>query len=138
MSDQIEEVTPTQAWQILQDDPNAALIDVRTDPEWRFVGVPDISSLGRNLIKISWQTWPDSSINHQFVKELARHVRPEQTLLFICRSGARSLHAARLAAANGFARSLNVASGFEGGIDPARHRAGPNGWKHEGLPWTQE
>lgn len=138
MSDRIEEVTPTQAWEILRNDPIAALIDVRTDPEWRFVGVPDVSSLSRTLIKISWQTWPDSSVNREFVDELARHVRREQTLLFICRSGVRSLHAARRAAAHGFARSFNVVSGFEGGIDPLRHRAGPNGWKHEGLPWTQE
>ena len=43
------DITPEQAWTILRENPDAVLVDVRTDAEWRFVGVPDLSSLDRGV-----------------------------------------------------------------------------------------
>ena len=50
------DITPLQAWKLLSDNPEAVLVDVRTDAEWRFVGVPDLSSLGREIVYIEWNT----------------------------------------------------------------------------------
>ena len=50
------DITPLEAWKLLSDNPDAVLVDVRTDAEWRFVGVPDLSSLGREVVYIEWNT----------------------------------------------------------------------------------
>ena len=85
------DVTPGEAWQILADDTDAALVDVRTNAEWNFVGVPELSSLSKEPTLISWQRFPDMSQNQEFASELARAGVPSLApALFICRSGARS------------------------------------------------
>ena len=63
------DVTPTEAWNALQQDPRAALVDVRTHAEWSYVGLPDLRSLGRDVVRIEWQRYPDGSINARFVDE---------------------------------------------------------------------
>jgi rhodanese-related sulfurtransferase len=139
----IAEVTPRDAWRILSDDPAARLIDVRSAAEWTYVGVPDLSSLGREALRLEWQRWPGMDRNPDFNASLRAAVGDAPgPLLFLCRSGARSLAAARSAAASYAAdgsapRVVNVAEGFEGDLDADGHRGALNGWKARGLPWKQ-
>lgn len=140
---QIPEVGPREAWEILSQDSAAVLVDVRTRPEWGFVGGPDLSELGRDVVCMEWTSWPDMTPNPDFVRALVEEVGElPSRLLFICRSGGRSMHAAKAVAASlpsgGPAVScINVAEGFEGDLDPTKHRGGFNGWKARGLAWRQ-
>jgi rhodanese-related sulfurtransferase len=131
------DITPLEAWKLLSDNPNAVLVDVRTDAEWRFVGVPDLSSLGRDVVYIEWNT-VDGMRNENFVDELLEQVSPgcDRPVVFICRSGNRSIGAAEAATEAGIAPAYNVLDGFEGHLDPAGHR-GATGWRALGLPWKQ-
>ena len=65
------DLTPQQTWDFLAEHPDAALVDVRTDAEWRYVGVPDTSSLGRRPALIEWSTYPSGQPNPDFVASLA-------------------------------------------------------------------
>ncbi len=133
------EITPREAWDLLEKEPGAVLVDVRSDAEWRYAGLPDLSPLGKRAALITLQEYPTGRRNPAFVDELkALGVAPSDPLLFICRSGQRSRAAAQLAAEAGFTRAYNVATGFEGPRDAAGHRATISGWKHDGLPWVQE
>jgi len=130
--------TATETWAALTADAEAQLVDVRTAPEWTYVGLPDLSALGRTVHRVSWQTWPGPTANPGFVEELrAAGLRPGQPLYFLCRSGARSLNAARAALAAGFGPCINVTDGFEGRKDAAGHRRTVEGWCVAGLPWSQ-
>ncbi len=135
----VEDVPPQAAWEALRTDPAAQLIDVRTDAEWNFVGVPDLLVAGKQAVLIPWQVYPAMTVNGQFTAHLAEAgLTPEHHLYFLCRSGARSLAAARAAQAAGYAHAYNVADGFEGPPDAAGHRGGAAGWKAAGLPWRQK
>lgn len=131
------DITPEQAWKLLSDDPAAVLVDVRTEAEWRFVGVPDLTSLGRRALFIEWVR-QDGSLNENFVEELTSSgCKPgSRPVVFLCRSGNRSIGAARAATAAGIEPSYNVLDGFEGDLDEHGHR-GRTGWKAVGLPWKQ-
>ncbi|MCG8547403.1 MAG: rhodanese-like domain-containing protein [Alphaproteobacteria bacterium] len=132
------DVLPKEAWALLEQDPNACLIDVRTEAEWRYVGLPLLAALGRDTLCVSWQSYPDNALNPAFVDQVAAQgVRPDQTVLLICRSGQRSRSAAIALTAQGFARCYNVAEGFEGDRDDTGHRGTVGGWKVAGLPWAQ-
>ena len=134
----IEDVPPSLVWERLRDDPGAMLVDVRTDAEWNFVGLPDLSELGRQPALIPWQLYPSMQINAGFADMLRRAgAKPETPLYFICRSGARSLAAAQTAQSAGYGKSFNVADGFEGPPDASGHGGTVAGWKAEGLPWRQ-
>ena len=135
------DITPLEAWELLSDNPQAVLVDVRTDAEWRFVGVPDLSSLGREVVYIEWNT-SDGKHNENFLAEVRDRIPPaqadqgERPVLFLCRSGNRSIGAAEVATAAGIAPSYNVLDGFEGHLDAHGHR-GETGWRALGLPWKQ-
>lgn len=131
------DITPQQAWDLLKDNAEAVLVDVRTSAEWRFVGVPDVSSLGRDVVYVEWNG-TDGGHNDAFVDDLiAAGVTPgERPVVFLCRSGNRSIGAAEAATEAGIAPSYNVLDGFEGNLDEAKHRGG-TGWRAIGLPWTQ-
>lgn len=136
------DVTVDEAWRVLLEDKDSVLIDVRTNAEWSFVGVPDTTALGKDLLCIEWQVYPTMSVNDQFAKTVADAVKEtgasEATnLFFLCRSGVRSKSAAVAMAAAGFRSAHNVAGGFEGDLDEERHRGRANGWKAAGLPWRQ-
>ena len=122
---------------MLTDNPEAVLVDVRTQAEWKFVGVPDLSGLGRDVVFIEWNAI-DGTRNERFVDDLlAAGVTPgERPVVFLCRSGNRSVGAAEAATAAGIAPSYNVSDGFEGDLDEQKHR-GVTGWRAAGLPWTQ-
>jgi rhodanese-related sulfurtransferase len=134
----VENVAPTQAWEALRDDADAQLVDVRTDVEWAFVGVPDLNAAGKQAVLIPWQVYPTMQRNPGFEQNLREAgLTPGHRLYFICRSGARSMAAAEAAKAAGFPNVFNVADGFEGPLDPEGHRGSLGGWKAEGLPWRQ-
>ncbi len=132
------DLSPREAWQALVADSGAVLIDVRTRAEWSYVGVPDLSSLGRAAAFIEWQSFPDGGLNAGFADQVGEiGILPEQAILLICRSGVRSAHAAAALTALGFGTCFNVAEGFEGDIDQSGHRGNLGGWKHANLPWRQ-
>lgn len=130
------DITPQQAWDLLNDNPEAVLVDCRTRAEWNWVGVPDLSSLGREVVCIEWNT--AAGHNDAFVDELkAAGVTPgERPVAFLCRSGNRSIPAAEAATAAGIGPSYNILDGFEGNLDEHKHRGG-TGWRAIGLPWVQ-
>ena len=131
------DLNPEQAYRLLDEDPDAVLVDVRTRAEWAYVGLPDLGAIGKQVVAIEWVTYPDGSPNDAFLDELAAAaVEPHQPVLFICRSGARSASAAETASRAGYARAYNVTDGFEGPLDAQGHRA-VGGWKAAGLPWRQ-
>lgn len=140
----VVELSPVECWDRLSATEDAVLVDVRTRPEWAFVGVPDVEALARKLVLSEWRRYPDMSVNTGFAEALRNELGgtlPSE-LLFICRSGARSLEAARAVAAEAAERGeritcINVAEGFEGDLDGTRHRGATNGWKARGLPWRQ-
>ncbi len=140
----VGECTPKDAWDGLELDHTAALVDVRTRAEWSFVGIPDLSTLGRTVILTEWRQYPDMAVNDTFAQSLMSEFSGEipDRIYFICRSGARSMEAAHLVA-SAFGQSglevscVNVAEGFEGDLDANGHRGQSNGWKAHGLPWRQ-
>ncbi|MDA0219700.1 MAG: rhodanese-like domain-containing protein [Proteobacteria bacterium] len=132
------DVMPAEAWKRLQDDPRAVLVDVRTDAEWRFVGIPDLAPIGKQVRLVEWQTFPDGHPNAGFSGEVAGLLEKDQPVYFLCRSGARSRAAAIALTAMGFGPCYNVAQGFEGDKDGQSHRGSVGGWKHAGLPWRQD
>jgi rhodanese-related sulfurtransferase len=131
-------VTPEEAWEILSEEPRAVLVDVRTVPEWSFVGMPDLSALRKDVAAIAWQSFPSMEVNPNFAAELqVRGIENNHALLFLCRSGARSKEAARAMSALGYAECYNVLDGFEGPHDERKRRGTVAGWKVAGLPWRQ-
>ena len=131
------DVTPQEAYAALGEDGEVVLVDVRTRAEWSYVGLPDLSPLGRTVVCVEWQRFPDGEVNERFVDELRSADLPEGApLYFLCRSGVRSVAAARAATAAGLAPAYNILHGFEGPHDEHGHRA-VAGWKNEGLPWRQ-
>ena len=138
----IAAVSVDDTWAKLKSDARAVLIDVRTIAEWAYVGLPDLATIGKRPVLVEWQGFPDDRLNTAFVERLSEALMPlganrDTELFFICRSGSRSLKAAQAMAAAGYMRCRNVADGFEGPLDPSRHRGQLGGWKAKGLPWTQ-
>jgi rhodanese-related sulfurtransferase len=128
----IENLNPRQSWDLLQQNTDAVLVDVRTKIEHAFVGHP----LG--AIHIAWKEAPDWQLNPTFVAEVESHVPDKKApVLLLCRSGQRSLEAAKALEASGFVRLINIIDGFEGPLDQQQHRSHLGGWRYEGLPWEQ-
>lgn len=138
----IDDIDVKEVWERLKSDPGSQMIDVRTQAEWAFVGVPDLSPLGKQLLCVEWQQFPGGQPNQSFTSQLESGfsdlgVGKETELFFICRSGQRSLHSAETLAAAGYRACHNVAGGFEGPLDNHGHRGSVAGWKAAGLPWHQ-
>lgn len=132
------DLDPGQAHELLGREPAATLVDVRTAAEWAYVGLPDLSGLARDLVRVEWQGFPSGAVNPDFVTQLGvAGVRPDAPVLFLCRSGVRSVAAAEAATAAGYTAAYNVSEGFEGPPDGAGHRGTTAGWKARGLPWRQ-
>jgi rhodanese-related sulfurtransferase len=132
------DLSPSEAYAVLEREPGAVLVDVRTRAEWSFVGIPDLSGLGRQVALVEWTGFPAGGPNPAFLQQLSAAVPdPEAPVLFICRSGVRSMAAAQAATRAGFGRAYNVTEGFEGPTDTGGHRGTAAGWKVAGLPWRQ-
>ncbi len=124
LSETVKQVTPTQALEMLQNH-QTLLVDVRTEQELPDAGQPDLSSIGGESILIPWRLAPDFEANPHFAEEFQAKAKPEQTILFICKSGGRSFEAAQLAMQLGYDQSYNIV----GGMDAER------GWKASNLAW---
>ena len=128
----IENLNPRQAWDLLQQNTDAVLVDVRTKLEHAFVGHP----LG--ALHIAWKEAPDWHVNTKFVVEVEKVVPDRNApVLLLCRSGQRSLDAAKALEEAGFKRPINIIDGFEGPLDQHNHRGNLGGWRFNGLPWEQ-
>ncbi|MDQ2801937.1 MAG: rhodanese-like domain-containing protein [Pseudomonadota bacterium] len=134
----VEHVPPARVWEALTSDPEAQLVDVRTDAEWNFVGVPELSEADKEPVLIPWQLYPTMQVNAGFLDHLRQAgLTPANKLYFLCRTGARSTAAAQAAQTAGFPHAFNIADGFEGPQDGEGHRGTRAGWKADGLPWRQ-
>lgn len=140
----VDELTPRETYQQLADLDSAALVDVRTHAEWSFVGIPDVSGLGKPFWPVEWVTYPAMTPNIGFTDQLLQRAGGElpDRLFVICRSGVRSMMAAQEVAQTMQQRGrclhcTNVSEGFEGDLDEQGHRGKYNGWKAHGLPWRQ-
>lgn len=135
----IKEISPQQAWEMLEADPHAVLLDVRTKMEYDYVGHP------LNALHIAWMDAPDWTIDAGFVDKVRAAVAKRTgtdkvestTILTICRSGKRSQAAAEELGRQGFTKLYNVEDGFEGDLDNNKHRNTINGWRVASLPWEQ-
>jgi rhodanese-related sulfurtransferase len=109
---------------------DAVLVDVRTDAEREWVGyVP-------GAVPLAWKQWPGMAINASFDEGIKAAARPGKKMVMLCRSGVRSIAAARRATELGL-EAYNILEGFEGDADDEGHRGRKGGWRFRGLPWRQ-
>jgi rhodanese-related sulfurtransferase len=134
------DVTCQEAWDVLENNPAAVLVDVRTQVEWQLIGKPDLSSINREPLYLQWVTM--QGVNESFIDELQaeldeRGVAKDTPIYFMCQSGGRSKMSAMQCTEIGYSQCFNLAEGFEGELDEQQHRNSISGWKVAGLPWTQ-
>ena len=139
----VVQITCEDAFELLKNDKNSILIDVRTQEEHNFAGIVDASNFDQRMALIQWKFYPDMKMNQKFGDELEAILdknftnKDDVKKLFLCRSGARSDQAAYFATTKGSNNCFNVISGFEGDHDANKHRGNVNGWKASNLPWIQ-
>jgi rhodanese-related sulfurtransferase len=126
-------VTPQEAFMLLQQNLAVKLVDVRTNAERDWVGRVAIPESQHAAIE--WNVYPGGSPNPRFLEQLAQAADKDEVLLFLCRSGVRSRHAAKLATENGYRNCFDILEGFEGDKDAQGHRKTVGGWCKAGLPW---
>ncbi len=139
-SAQLQHLTPREAHQLLEADPRALLVDVRSSMEFLFVGHPT------GAIHIPWIDEPEWEVNPHFVRQvrelmLGGIICNDETdcapVILICRSGKRSVEAGQRLIEAGLRSVYNVLDGFEGELDEHHHRSTLAGWRFDGLPWEQ-
>jgi rhodanese-related sulfurtransferase len=120
---------PREAYLLMQ--AGARLVDVRSRAELDWVGrIP-------GALPIEWSAYPGGALNPGFLAELADFVDTDEPVMFVCRSGVRSHHAAIAATQAGWRECYYVLEGFEGNRDAQQHRNTIGGWRVAGLPWVQ-
>ena len=128
---------PKMAVERLQSNSQALFVDVRSKAEYKYVGFPE------NSILIPWIDDPDWEPNPEVFSDLViqeldgRENLLNTEIILICRSGFRSNEALKCLQNKGFTQVSHVASGFEGDLDENDHRGNLNGWRHDGMPWSQ-
>ena len=128
---------PKMAVERLQSNSQALFVDVRSKAEFKYVGYPE------NSILIPWIDDPDWEPNPEAFSDLVmqeldgRENLLNTEIILICRSGFRSNEALKCLENKGFTQVSHVASGFEGDLDENDHRGNLNGWRHDGMPWSQ-
>ncbi len=131
---EIPQIDLDMAWAMLSENPAATLIDVRTEAEWNFVGMPDLRPVSKQVRFVEWLSFPAGEPNEAFLDRAADGLDRDAPVLLLCRSGHRSQAAALLLTDAGFTQAVNIEAGFEGDLDADSHRHG--GWKAQ-LPWVQ-
>jgi len=133
-------LSPQQTMKMLEDDPRAILVDIRSSMEFLFVGHP------KGAVHVAWIDEPDWIENPHFVTDIRKLLLGGAIctiddgcapVILICRSGKRSLEAGKALLEGGFLRVFHVDEGFEGDLDDDHHRSSANGWRFHGLPWEQ-
>lgn len=129
----MQHLDPQAAYDFLQNDARALLVDCRTEIEHFYVGHP------AGAEHIAWQEAPDWEIDPEFAEKVKRlaHGDISRPILLICRSGHRSVSAGDALEAAGFTQVINILEGFEGPLDAHFHRGTLGGWRLRGLPWFQ-
>ena len=137
---EVKGLGPREAWDLLQRNPRALLVDIRSNLEYLFVGHP------MGAVHVPWIDEPDWVVNPHFVTDIRKlilgglsHDQPGSSapIVLICRSGKRSLEAGRALMEAGFQEIYHVDEGFEGDLDEQHHRSSRGGWRFHGLPWEQ-
>ena len=126
-------LTPQEAYELLQQDPKTKLVDVRTNAERDWVGrvaIPDAQHTA-----VQWNLYPGGTPNPEFMNQLEQAAGKDNVLLFLCRSGVRSRHAAKFATEHGYPNCFDILEGFEGDKDAQGHRKTVSGWCKAELPW---
>ena len=124
-------IPPALAWQLFEQQ-QAELVDVRTAEERKFVGhVP-------GSLHVPWATGTALTRNPRFARDLGAKVPKDAVILLLCRSGKRSVDAAKVATEAGFVYAFNVLEGFEGELDAQQQRGRFDGWRFHNLPWVQD
>lgn len=125
-------LTPHEVMELMALAPGARMVDVRARAELDLCGTIPGS------VHVEFQTYPGWQANPFFLNQLRQQIDREALVLFICRSGVRSHHAALAAFGAGYRESYNVLEGFEGDLDKTRRQRNRiNGWKFHALPWEQ-
>ena len=128
-------LTPKEAFEVLQANSHAILVDVRSKAELELVGrIP-------GALNVEWAFYPGMVANEHFAEHLATELDKlnagkDSVLIFLCRTGGRSNNAAVVASSLGYTQAYNTLEGFEGEANAGKQRTLINGWKHAGLPWT--
>ena len=128
---------PKMAIERLQSNPQALFVDVRSKAEYKYVGYPENSILIPWIDDPDWEPNPEA-FSDSVMQELdGRENLSDTEIILICRSGFRSNEALKCLENKGFTQVSHVASGFEGDLDENDHRGNLNGWRHDGMPWSQ-
>jgi rhodanese-related sulfurtransferase len=129
----MKNLAPRAAWEELQRTPDALFLDVRMEIESLYVGRPP------GVVQIAWYEYPELTPQPaSFVANVEREAgSKERPIYLICRSGKRTVDAAKALEAAGFSNVTNITEGFEGELDEKFHRSTLSGWRQAGLPWEQ-
>jgi rhodanese-related sulfurtransferase len=122
---------PKEAYDFLQHNPDAVLVDCRSEIEFLFVGHP------AGAHHVAWNDGPDWAVNPHFVGQVKMIASMNRPVVLICRSGQRSVDAGVALEQAGFGDVINVLEGFEGPLDERHQRSRLSGWRKDGLPWEQ-
>ena len=136
---EVQPLNPQEAFDLIEANPRAVLIDVRSSMEYLFVGHP------KGSVHVAWIDEPDWKVDPHFAAHvrqvmlggLSCHEEGCAPVVLICRSGKRSQEAGEALIADGFPEVYNVIEGFEGELDDEHHRSTKGGWRFHGLPWEQ-
>lgn len=137
---ELHNISAKSAAQLLQDDPRAILVDIRSSMEYLFVGHPV------GAVHLPWIDEPDWDINPHFVPEVRKLMLGGAVcdvedgcapIVLICRSGKRSLEAGKVLLAAGLSNIFHIDEGFEGELNDVHQRSSIGGWRFHGLPWEQ-
>ena len=139
MSNELKSLTPTEAWEICQQNARALLVDVRSSMEHLFVGHPV------GAVHVPWIDEPERVVNPHFVTDIRKLILGgvaddddgSVPIVLICRSGKRSREAGQLLIDAGIHNVYNIDEGFEGELDDEHHRSTTGGWRYHNLPWQQ-
>ena len=133
------DITPMEAWDVLQNDKHSLLLDVRSAAEWAYVGIPDLSVISKETKLIEWKSFPQMLVNKNFVAQVREICsNRERTIISLCRSGQRSIATSKELTTAGYKNCLNLLQGFEGDKNTKNQRGQTGGWKFCGLPWKQD
>ncbi len=136
----IKGLTPKEAWDLLELDHRAVLIDIRSTMEFLFVGHP------AGAVHVPWIDEPDWTVNPHFVRDVRKLMLGGVVcdtddgyapVILICRSGKRSKDAGKVLHEAGLRNLYHIDEGFEGELDEEHHRSTIGGWRFRGLPWEQ-
>ncbi len=137
---QLHELSPTAAWELIQDDHRAVLVDIRSSMEFLFVGHPV------GAVHVPWIDEPTWEVNPDFVMEIRKLMlggavcdveKGCAPIILICRSGKRSKEAGNHLVEAGLTHVYHINEGFEGELNDHHQRSAVGGWRFHGLPWEQ-